>query len=211
MKPPPPVIPISNLKSIMKTQTYKTPRQRSPKPRPDSKLKNLPRQQQEQIIDWLAHYSYRDVINLVRKNLGVTVSIATLGVFRSWWLLGRHLQNLPALTRAVAASPLAAMDTEPDEIAEAIQIVFQLDALDKQDVNAFCRLRSLQQADQRFKTEEALLKAAHPTTPEVELTLRQQENLTRANFRLPLLPDPTLPPPDPVPNPNLTPNLTPNP
>jgi len=154
-----------------------------------SKLKTLEEEHQRKIIGWLAESSYSQAVVRVRRELGVQTSIEGLRIFRSWWLLGRHLANLSPLARC-SVPPINA---EPQQLAQALQAVFLLQAYRKQDVNGFCRMRQLQQTDQRYRTDEAQFKTTHPTAIPIELTPEQDENETRKNFRLPLLPN--VPPP----------------
>lgn len=143
------------------------------KPRSDSKLKTLPEDRQEQIIEWIRtpkSESSPGGLQHAREQLaadGLRVSLRALSEFWSWWQLRERFTAADARTAQIVdllkeRSP----DMSPDRIREFGQAVFELEAIAEKDSEAYVSLQSLRLAREsaetkgRQKEEELALKKA---------------------------------------------------
>jgi len=149
---------------------------RARKTRSDSKLKNLADEKQEQIIEWLERgTSFAQVVRLIHEHFHITISVWRLRHFHSWWHLQRHLADLPVLARELTNSPFFKTADGPDNVAQAMGLILQIRALQKDDAGEFARLRRLQQTDRRIELRRRKFEIEHPRprTPEEEAELQR--------------------------------------
>jgi hypothetical protein len=119
----------------------------------ESPLRQLPLEQQRQVIRWLQNNTRRETVDRVVSEFGLKVSERALGRFRAWWHMTRSLE----LAAEFADALRERLDKgEPDptrreRIHEAAQTAFELAAIERQDLAAFVSLRKLRQRDQAIE------------------------------------------------------------
>lgn len=135
------------------------------KPRADSKLKNLPELIQEGF--WvLLHpsdpetkaYTLEDLGGEIFDKHGISVGLATLSEWRSWYSLKRRMEN--AAQRADQARLELAKSGEysPEDIERVAQTVFTAETLSAGDVEGYVRLAKLGLARRALDQDERKLK-----------------------------------------------------
>lgn len=122
------------------------------KPRSDSKLKNLPDDAQEKIMEWC-----KEGYEHARKQLaadGIRVSVRAIAEFYSWYRLQRRFSDASQRARHVEEL-LAQKDASlsPERIRELGQVVFTMEALEEGDKKGYVELEYLQLARESAKTK----------------------------------------------------------
>lgn len=152
------------------------------KPRSDSKLKNLPREQQEQIADWCQQDGYAAARARCKAELQIETSEAALSGFWQWFSLRSQFEA--AAGQAAAAEELM-REFDPQDAAKAEafgQFVFTQSAVAAQDTETFVKLESL-----RLAKETARTKASHEAR-KIALAERRvkllEDNAARAKAQL---------------------------
>ncbi len=124
------------------------------KPRSDAKLKSLPQDRQDQVIEWC-----REGYEHARKQLaadGLRVSIRALSEFFSWYRLKQRFEGADSRSQQIEEllrdkNPSMA----PAKVREIGQTLFTLEAMESQDAQTFIGLERLKldQDSAKFKAE----------------------------------------------------------
>ena len=89
------------------------------KPRSDSKLANMPEEQQAQLVEWLlAGVPYHEAIGLLKKEFGVATSIASLSHFYQS-VVGPHLLRRRMQALGVAEEIATEASAKPGQFDSA--------------------------------------------------------------------------------------------
>lgn len=129
----------------------------SKKPRSDAKLKGLPAEKQEQIVQWAMTPKSESCVGGLAYALemlradGVRISRSNLAEFVSWWRLERRFSSASDRAAQFEARLLQDGDFSPERARAAGQALFTMEAMDSGDVKAFVALESL-----RLDQESAL-------------------------------------------------------
>jgi len=130
------------------------------KPRADSKLKNLPAEDQEAI--WtLMHPTDKDtpamtleaVAVAVRDSYQISVGLSTLSEWHSWFALERRMLNARNRANQTAVELAKNSDMSPADIERVAQTVFTAETLEGGNIKAFVALAKL--GLDRTKLEQA--------------------------------------------------------
>jgi hypothetical protein len=154
------------------------------KPRSDSKLKTLPEDRQEQIVEWLMTPKSEGCLGGLKYAQaqlaadGLKVSPRALSEFWSWWRLRERFSS--ASERADQVEALLKEknpNLSPEKIRELGQAVFTMEAVESQDRESYVALENLQLARQiaetKAKLEEEKLKLAERRVKVAERKLDQ--------------------------------------
>jgi tetratricopeptide (TPR) repeat protein len=129
------------------------------KPRPDSKLKNLPAKQQDELRVFLQTHTLEDTVPFVKSELDISTSEAALSKFRDWYDLTHELSDSAELADAVKELlSNKALKLDPETVSQAAQICFENRALKRDDGKLFVALRQSRQYDQRLRQFNEALK-----------------------------------------------------
>ena len=120
------------------------------KPRADSKLKNLPEEDQAGIWAML-HPTSKDtpamtleaVAVAIQASHGFSVAISTLSEWHSWYSLERRMLNARNRANQTALQLAANPDFTPEEIDRAAQTVFTSEMLEGGNVKGYVALATL--------------------------------------------------------------------
>lgn len=119
----------------------------------ESPLRQLPLEQQREVIRWLQNSTRRETVERIASEIGLTVTQRALGRFRAWWHMTRSLELAAefadALRERLDKGEPEALQRE--RIHEAAQMAFELAAIERQDLAAFVSLRRLRQRDQAIE------------------------------------------------------------
>lgn len=112
------------------------------KPRADARLKTLPEERQQQIIEHMGAHKLAETRAWLRQD-GVETSSAALSLFWDWW----HLRKQFTQDEETAATILEELKREVPNLTEAEldelgQRTFSLLAIRRQDADAFVKVRS---------------------------------------------------------------------
>jgi hypothetical protein len=123
-------------------------------------LKQLPEDQQAQIIAWLGSPEGADgAQRLLREKWGVQLSVRALWDFYFWWQLRRHLEMAARFAdqvrRTLAALP--GYDPRDELVSLAAQVAFEMKALHDHDWRAWCQFRRLRQKERDLRNDERKL------------------------------------------------------
>lgn len=127
------------------------------KPRSDSKLKNLPEERQEQIVEWCGKG-----LEYARAQLaadGFNTSLRALSEFWHWRQLQERFSSLS--DRAQQIEELIKQKNpsmSPEKIREIGQALFTMEALDKGDAKEYVNLEYLKLAQETALTKAELEK-----------------------------------------------------
>ena len=135
------------------------------KPRADSKLKNLPEEIQEGF--WLLlnpsdpevkAYTLEDLGGEIFDKHQISVGLATLSEWRSWYALKRRMEM--ATERADQARLELAKSGEysPQDIERVAQTIFTAETLQAGDVEAYVKLATLRLKSRSLDRDERKLK-----------------------------------------------------
>lgn len=130
------------------------------KPRADSKLKNLPAEDQEAIWS-LMHPTDREtpamtleaVAVSVRDSYQISVGLSTLSEWHSWYALERRMLNARNRANQTAVELAKNSDLSPADIERVAQTVFTAETLEGGNIKAFVALAKL--GLDRTKLEQA--------------------------------------------------------
>jgi hypothetical protein len=123
------------------------------KPRSDSKLKNLPEDVQDRIVDWCRNDSLQSACSRCASELHppIKTTIQSLSEFLSWWKLQRTFRQADQFARtAMDELRREFPDAHPEKIAAAGQLFFTMQAANTNDADLFKELEYL-----RVRKEEA--------------------------------------------------------
>lgn len=174
------------------------------KPRADAKLLNLPEEQQEQLVAWLfsAGMTYQQARALVRREFGVTCSLAALSAFWSQVcaprLVSRRSQSAAAAEQIAAEARKNGGVFTDATLAMLRQKAFDLLAdshANPEDVRGLLSLalkardqdqkgEQIAQAERRLKLLETRDEKARATLGDTTLTPEQQTAKFREIFGL---------------------------
>lgn len=160
------------------------------KPRADSKLKTLPEDRQERIIEW-TRTAKTDAcpggLQHAREQLeldGLKVSMRALSEFVSWWELRERFSSAESRAQQVV-DLLKAKDPSmsPDKVRELGQALFTMEAINSQQADVFVSLERLaldqRTADAKGKLEREKIKIADRRVKLLEAAARSaKEKLT---------------------------------
>lgn len=171
------------------------------KPRADSKLKNLPDNVQEGMWQLLnpadaetKAYTLEDLGGHVFDSHGISVGLATLSEWRSWYALKRRMEA--AAERADQARLELAKDPNisPADIERVAQTVFTAETLQAGDVEGYVRLaklglqrRALEQDERKLALLEAKAKQADEArgvSENAKLTPEEKASELKRIFRM---------------------------
>lgn len=139
------------------------------KPRADSKLKNLPTEQQAAIWE-LMHPQTPDttpwtldaVAVFCQERLGFSTTLSSLSEWRSWYQLGRRMDAASNRANQTAIELARNSDLSPEDIERVAQTVFTAETLEQGNVKGYVALAKLRLASKAQAMDErklALLEA----------------------------------------------------
>lgn len=114
------------------------------KPRSDSKLKNLPAEQQARIADWCAQDSLQSAASRCASEMQLSVSLNTVSEFYAWWKLKATFSQAEAHAKTVEEMLRKTFPgATPEKIAAAGQLVFTMQAANAGDAEEFRAMEQL--------------------------------------------------------------------
>lgn len=120
------------------------------KPRADSKLKNLPEHIQEGMWQLLhpadaetKAYTLEDLGGHVFDLHGISVGLATLSEWRSWYSLKRRMEQAAERADQARLELAKSGDYSPEDIERVAQTVFTAETLQAGDVESYVKLAAL--------------------------------------------------------------------
>ncbi|CAN5353037.1 hypothetical protein BH09VER1_BH09VER1_28510 [soil metagenome] len=135
------------------------------KPRSDSKLKLLPADRQEQIVEWINTPKSETCPGGLRHALeqlgldGFKTSIRALSEFWSWWRLQERFSSASERAQQIEELILKKNpDMSPERVREIGQVLFTLEAVDTQDREGYVAMENLSLARQTAETRAELEK-----------------------------------------------------
>lgn len=134
----------------------------SKKPRGDSKLKALPEQQQEQLVEFCRSHTFAEAVDFAKKTFAVETSAASLSEFWHWWHLQRRLELAAAASTDLARvlKELPGLDLNTEQLSAAGQAIFEAQAATSGDAKLFLGLKEARQGDAWISIEREKLQLA---------------------------------------------------
>ncbi|HMJ04695.1 MAG TPA: hypothetical protein VK474_00430 [Chthoniobacterales bacterium] len=124
------------------------------KPRPDSKLKTLPEERQEQIAEFARTHSLAQTVVWLQED-GLQTSAAALSGWLSWYLLRDQLQrNESTVDSVLNQLKTARPDLTESELFAAGQSFFSALAIEQRDAKSWKRTQDLRIKAEVLKLEE---------------------------------------------------------
>lgn len=176
------------------------------KPRSDSKLKNLPEERQQQIVEWASTPKSETCVGglkYAQQQLaadGIKVSLAALSGFLSWWELQQQFSAADIAAKFVEEQMASFDPSNVERAAAAGQFVFTNLSLRHSDPKTFVALqrldldkrtaatkakleeRKLALAERRVKVAERKLDQLKGILTDGDLTLEEREARMKAAF-----------------------------
>lgn len=152
------------------------------KPRSDSRLKNLPEERQDEIINHMATPGNKqeDTVKWLAED-GITTSVSSLSEFRSWWVLQQQYREASDDTQTIVDLLREERpDLSQEELEDYGDKVFAVKALKAHDAETYIALKKVRNKA-KTDAETLKLKEKESQRKEEELELAKKAHALAAD------------------------------